>query len=60
MIESWMFDSLAVEVSYRAQQMQHAQRVAARKKPRRRADKPVGPRPVAAADSRTEEKVSAG
>lgn len=65
MIESWMFDSLAAEVSYRAEQMKHAQRVANRRRPRRRrARKPVAPpvetQPIVAADSRTKEKVSAG
>jgi hypothetical protein len=68
MIESWMFDSLTAEVSYRAQQLQRAQWITAtggrRRRRRSRADKslpfPVQTQPVDAADSRTEEKVSAG
>lgn len=63
MIESWMFDSLTAEVSYRAEQLRHAQRAAGR----RRRDRPANPAPRQvethpddAADSRTKEKVSAG
>jgi hypothetical protein len=61
MIESWMFDSLAAEVSYRAEQMKHAERVAGRRRRGRKpVARPVEVPPVDAADSRTKEKVSAG
>lgn len=58
MIDRWMFDQLTAEVLYRAEQLRRRPAISYRGRRRHRKRRTEMP-PVAAAYSRTQEKVSA-